>query len=386
MVHNKLTAQRKPIRILHVLYSMIRGGAETWLMHVLRHLPQDRFQMDFLVHNPSPGLYDAEARSLGAQIIYCPYPKWPWTYWWNLKKILRDYGPYDIIHAHISRCGFNLFLASQAGVPIRIAHSHIDEFMHLRHSNYYRKLGVIFSNYLVSRYATAGLAASQLAAKGRFGTEWESDPRWSILHCAINLSQFKEKCDSKLVRQEFGIKDDTFVIGHVGRFNEQKNHSFLVEIAAELSKMEPNFRLLLVGDGALRSEIEKQVSALRISDKVIFTGVRPDVPRLMVGAMDVFLFPSFYEGNPLVLMEAQAAGLPCVISETITEEIDVIKPLFNRLSLSLPASAWAKATLVARGKKEGISQSVALELIEQTDYNVVIGCKKLQDIYSGLVL
>jgi glycosyltransferase involved in cell wall biosynthesis len=373
----------RPLRILHVLYKMDRGGAETWLMHILRHIDRQRFHFDFLVHDPSPGAYNAEAQSLGARVIFCPYPHWPWTYARQFKQILRDYGPYDIIHSHLSRGGFYLFWAAHLGVSVRIAHNHADELLRQRSLNTFKKISIKLSNFLVDRYATMGLAPSNLAAIGRFGPNWQADPRWSVLFYGIDLHPFKVNFDSSEVREELGIPPDAFVIGHVGRFAKQKNHHLIIQIAQELGRQDRNFRLLLVGIGPLRPDIENLVHQFGLQDKVIFTGMRPDVPRLMKGAMDVFLFPSFCETLGIVLVEAQAAGLPCVLSDTIPAEAEVVKPLCRRQSLADTPSKWAAAVLAAREVK--ITPAAALDIVEQSNFNIESSCRKLTALYLNQI-
>jgi glycosyltransferase involved in cell wall biosynthesis len=182
-----------------------------------------------------------------------------------------------------------------------------------------------------------------------------------------------------------GIPPDAFVIGHVGRFDEQKNHLFLVEIAAEVAKREPKMRLLLVGDGLLRPKIEQKIAQLGLTDRTIFAGSRHDVPRLMLSAMDVFLFPSLYEGLGLVLIEAQAAGLPCIFSDVVPEEADLVKPLIRRFSLSEPASVWADAILAERRAGAAITQEHSLAVVEKLPFNIEIGLKDLVRTYLSCV-
>jgi glycosyltransferase involved in cell wall biosynthesis len=172
------------------------------------------------------------------------------------------------------------------------------------------------------------------------------------------------------------------VIGHVGRFAEQKNHVFLLEIAAEVAKREPKMRLLLLGEGSLRSDIEQKVLEMGLSDRVIFAGTRPDVPEIMGSIIDVFLFPSLYEGLPLVLLEAQAAGLPCIFSDAIAEETDTVKPLLQRLSLSQPPLDWAHAVLAQQNLPSAITQFDALSLVETSPFNIETSVKKLESIYQ----
>jgi len=372
-----------PVRILHALYGMNRGGAETWLMHVLRHIDRDRFRMDFLVHTTQPGGYDDEIRALGSKVIPCPHRPAPWAYAARFKRILRQHGPYDIVHAHSAHfSGYMLRLAHQAGVPVRMAHSHNDTAIPDRNARTRSRLCLRVMNWWIRRHATVGLAASGKAAAALFGPDWQADPRWRILHYGIDPAPFGEAVSSVEVRAELGIPANAFVIGHVGRFDEQKNHAFLVDIFAEVARQEPQARLLLVGGGALRPSIEEKAERLRMADRVVFAGVREDVPRLMRGAMDVFVFPSLYEGLPIAGIEAQAAGLPFVLSDVITEEMDVVTPLLRRVSLSQPARAWAEAVRAARLGGPQISHAEALLAVESSSLNISTSVANLEALYD----
>ncbi len=179
----KLAAQRS-IRILHVVSGMNRGGIETWLMHILRHIDRDHFQIDFLVHTTQPCAYDNEIRALGSKIIPCLHPSQPWLYAHNFKRILREYGSYDIVHSHVHHfSGYVLRLAQQAGVPTRIAHSHNDTSSLQAKAGLYRQLYLALMKRYIARYATAGLGASHKAVVALFGSVWETDPRWRTLYC-----------------------------------------------------------------------------------------------------------------------------------------------------------------------------------------------------------
>jgi len=378
-------SENKPIRILQVVGGMNRGGVETWLMHVLRHIDRKKFQMDFLVHTTHPCAYDDEIRALGSKVIPCLYPRQPWIYARNFKRILRDYGPYDVVHSHVHHySGYILRLAHKAGVPIRIAHSHNDTSSLQAKARFSRRMYLALTKRWIYRNATRGLACSQLAAIALFGNAWRIDPRWKILYYGVDFNLFKLRIDKSAVRAEFGIPDDAFVIGQVGRFAEQKNHCFLIDIAVEIARREPKMCLLLVGDGPLRPIIEHKAAKMGLTERVVFAGLRSDVPSLMLGAMDVFLLPSLYEGLPVVGIEAQAAGLPFILSDVITKEVDVVKPLVRRLSLEQPASAWAEAILAARDSPQAITQSDALAIIEQRPFNIQRSIKELENIYSGL--
>jgi glycosyltransferase involved in cell wall biosynthesis len=372
----------KPIRVLHVLGMMERAGAETWLMHILRSLDRGRYQMDFLVHNPEPQEYDDEVRALGSNLIVLPYIHQPLKYAREFTRVLRDYGPYDIVHSHVHQySGFVLRLAKRAGVPIRIAHSHLDASDFEAHAGLPRRAYLRLMRHWLDRNMTAGLSVSGQAAGDLFGPDWERDPRHQLLFCGIDMEPFRQPVCTAAVRAEFGIPADAFVIGHVGRFTEQKNHAFLLEIAAAVRARDPGVYFLLVGDGELRAEIEARAAALGLTERVIFVGLRPDVPRLMLGAMDAFLLPSRYEGLPLVLMEAQAAGLPAVYSDNTSTEADIVPALVHRLPLSLPASGWAETLLALRASGPAIAREAAFAIAEATPFNVRTSWDLLERVY-----
>jgi glycosyltransferase involved in cell wall biosynthesis len=366
---------------------MNRGGVETWLMHILRHIDRERFQMDFFVHTAQPCAYDDEIRALGSKVISCPLRRAkPWLYARNFKRILRECGPYDIVHSHVHHfSGYLLRLAKQVGVPVCIAHSHSNTSSIEASKGWFRLFYLNLMKLWIFRYATIGLGASRQAAADLFGSAWESDPRWRILYCGTDLIPYQKLVDPVIVRTELCIPANSFVIGHVGRIDEPKNHLFLVEIAAEVAKREPEMRLLLVGDGSLRLDVEKKVAQLSLTDRVVFAGTRSDVPRLILGAMDVFVFPSIYEGLPVALLEAQAAKLPCIFSDIITDEVEVVKPIMRRMSLSQPASAWADAILADRYSMSAIKCTETLKKMEQSPFNISKGVESLTALYSSSI-
>lgn len=376
--------EHNPLRILHVVGGMDRGGVETWLRHVLHHVDRTQLQMDFLVHTTQPCAYDDEILTRGSAILPCMHPSQPWHYARNFRRIIRDYGPYDIVHSHVHHySGYVLALAKQAGVPVRIAHSHNDT------SEVESRVGLMRQGYLalmrhwITQYATAGLSASRKSAVALFGDNWQSDPRWQLLYYGIDLQPFRVKPVTDEIRAELNIPADAFVIGHVGRFDAQKNHAFLINIVAEVVRRKPETHLLLVGEGALRPAIEHKVARAGLYNHVTFAGLRTDVPRLMMGAMDVFVLPSFYEGLPLVLIEAQAARLPCIFADGLAEESDIVTPLIQRLSLDQSATDWSDAILGVQHKLISVQQSIALSTIEQSRFNICNNVHYLQDVYRA---
>jgi glycosyltransferase involved in cell wall biosynthesis len=378
-----LATDRPPVRILHVVGMMDRGGAETWLMHILRNIDRNSFQMDFLVNTTAACAYDEEILALGSRIIPCTGPSNPLTYARKFKQVLRDYGPYDIVHSHIHHYnGYILKLAEEAGIPIRVCHSHIDSTALEAKASWLRRLYLKLMSHWIDRYATIGLGCSDLASANLFGQNWKTDPRWQSYYYSMDLTPFAAAIDPQSLRAELGIPASAFVVGHVGRFEDQKNHTFLVDIFAEVLKREPQAYLLLIGKGTLQPAIEQQVSAQGLEGHVIFAGVRPDVPRVMRGAMDAFVMPSLCEGLPLVGIEVQAAGLQTFLSEAITAEVCIVEPLVQRLSLSQSAEVWAQAILRSR-QDAAIDRVKALNIVQQSPFNIPVGVARLMKIYRG---
>jgi glycosyltransferase involved in cell wall biosynthesis len=348
------------LRILHVLGGLNHGGVETWLLNVLRTIDRRRFEMHFLVHTEEPGAYDEEIRALGGVIVACPGPSAPWRYGPALRRILEARGPYDVVHSHVHHfSGYVLRVARAAGVPTRIAHSHTDTSVDEAGRGLARRLYLRLMGRWIRRHATAGFAASRQAAAALFGAGWEADPRWRTLYYGIDLRAFTRPVDRRRVRRLLGLPADARVIGHVGRFVRQKNQAFLLEILAEWAGRDPRAHLLLVGDGPLRAELQDRARRAGLEGRVVFAGARPDVPRLMRGAMDVFVFPSRWEGLGIVLLEAQAAGLPCVLSDAVPEEADVFPGRTRRLSLDAPAARWARAVEAAGAAGPGRREAPA---------------------------
>jgi glycosyltransferase involved in cell wall biosynthesis len=198
-----------------------------------------------------------------------------------------------------------------------------------------------------------------------------------LLYYGVDLAPFSLTVDRAAVRSEFGFRADNIVFGHVGRFDPQKNHAFLADIAAEIAKREPGARFLLVGDGPLRSSIESQFRRAGIGHRAVFAGSRPDVPRLMVGAMDALLFPSLHEGLPVVLIEAQAAGLPTIMSDAIAAESIIVPGLVITRALSESASHWAESALQHRQYR----QSSAFAEIKRSPFNITASVEALTRVY-----
>jgi glycosyltransferase involved in cell wall biosynthesis len=234
--------------------------------------------------------------------------------------------------------------------------------------------------WLISRYATVGIGASERAALALFGSNWKADPRWRILYCAVDLQPFFLRPDRVEVRTELSLPQDAFVMGHVGSFNLAKNHSFLLQVAAGVMNKVQRARLLLVGNGEMRGNIEAQARDLGIADRVHFAGLRSDIPRLLMGAMDVFVFPSLYEGLPLAVVEAQAAGLRVLLSDHVTHEVDIVPGAIKWLSIHESLDEWVQS-VVESTRVSALSQ--ALALVANSRFEISECLRELTFIYHS---
>ncbi len=374
-----------PIRIMHFIGDL-GGGDGRWIRYLLHHSDRDQFVMDFLVARHQVHTYDSEIASLGSRIIHGKHPPSLEGVCLNFREIIHRFGPYDIFHAHANySSGYTLYLAKRLGLPVRIAHSHLDTRSTDKTRSLMKRIYQRFAEFLVRKYATAGIGVSQQAAAALFGPDWPRDPRWRVMNYGLDFSPFYKSVDSSAVRAELNIPEQAFVVGHVGTFNNQKNHVFFVDVALEIIKRESEARFLLIGDGPLRSKIEEKVRRAGIKSHFLFTGIRTDVPRLLLGAMDVLLFPSLYEGLGIVLLEAQAAGVPYVCSDVIPEEADVVPTLGHRLPLSSPARVWAASVLEKLNTGPWPTQAEALQTIEDSVFSLDRGMHGLMNLYGKLV-
>lgn len=357
-----------PIRILQVVTHMNRGGLETMIMNYYRRIDRSKVQFDFLVHRTEEAAYDAEILALGGK-IYRLSPMNPLSrrYLSKLDSFFSDHQEYRIVHCHLDcMAGIPLKYAKKHGVPVRIAHSHNSS--QTRDVKYPLKL---FYKRNIPHYATDLFACGEDAGRWMFGTE-----KFTVLNNAIDASAYC--CNAEVageIRRELGIASDALVVGHVGRFCPPKNHSFLIDVFSRVLKQRPGSVLVLVGGGELQHQAELQVRKLGIEKNVIFTGVRSDVPRLLQ-AMDVFQFPSIYEGLPVSIVEAQAAGLPCLISDKVPIECKKTD-LVKQISLAESVDAWADAVLDAAK----VPRRNTLEEIRAAGFDIAENAKWLEEYY-----
>lgn len=331
-------------RLLCILSNMNAGGAETFLMKVYRQLDRTNYQMDFCINVPQMCFYEEEILGLGGKIHRIPSKSENCKEFSRQLRNLVESNGYDyVLRIASNAMGFwDLKIAKDAGAKVCSARSSNSSDGTGWKSWLAHRLG----RALYSKYVDVKFAPSDLAAQYTFGERAYLNGEVSILHNAVDLDVFQFHTAGRIaIRKELNIEEDTLLVGHVGRFDTQKNHEYLLQIFAEIAKRRENCRLLLVGKGILEQQIHEQAEKMGILNKIIFAGVRSDIPQLL-SAMDVFVFPSLYEGMPNTVVEAQATGLPCVIADTITREAD-ITGLVQYMSLSSSPEIWADAALQA---------------------------------------
>ena len=313
--------EKQPIIVAQVMGKWLGNGVESVIMNYYRHLDHSRVQFDFICDEDSTRIPYDEIKKLGGRVFLVPkYQNLP-KYLKALEKLFKE-NQYRIVHSNINTLSvFPLYAAKKAGVPIRISHSHSTSNPKEWKRNLIKNILRPFSK----RYATDYFACSELAGRYLFGNKAFDQGEVKIIHNAIDVEKFKfDEVARKKLRKEFGIKDSTVVIGHVGRFVQQKNHAFLVDVFKEYHKKNPDSKLLLVGSGPLEDEIKKKVERLGLKDSVLFLGQRDDINKLY-SVMDIFCLPSLYEGLPVVGVESQAAGLPIIFSNGVSHEAIISK-------------------------------------------------------------
>lgn len=303
------------------------GGLTTVMMNYYRAMNKEGLKIDFASTNvPSQSLLD-EIHVEGSEYYQLPPRKKIVFYFYRLRRLCKNY---DLLHVHSnsSTSVLELMAANWAGVKRRIVHNHTSRSQH-------PWINLLLHPFFLMSY-TKAIACSDAAGEWLFGNK-----QYQILRNAIKVSCFHYDVSVRQqIRQLLGISDSTFLVGHVGKFMDAKNHPFVIAVFAEIHRLIPDSKLLLVGDGPLRGMVETAVKNLHVEDCVILVGLRSDIPQLLQ-SLDVFMLPSFYEGMPLSVLEAQAAGLPCFISNCITKDVEIGEDVMS-LSLQNTPRIWAK--------------------------------------------
>jgi len=361
-------------RILFIAQHLNRAGTEAFMMNVFRSVDKGKFSVDFLLYNRLETDYTREVEAAGCKIWRVTSRREsPWKWYAELNRFFKEHAnDYAAIHY----CGNGLtaiapiILAWHYGVKIRVCHSHNSSSEGL-HNRVLHKM----QRGLAARLTTHHFACSTAAAKWFYG-----DSPAVIIRNGIDTKRFAYDPDvRKQVRMDNGIGERTRVVGHVGRLEAEKNHTFMLDVFAEMLRSEPDSLLVMVGKGSLMDKMQAKAKELGIWDKTRFMGERKDVDRLLQ-AMDLFMMPSVFEGQPFVLIEAQCAGLPCLVSDAINDDICLTDSVV-RMSLNESVKNWSEKALQMMSCTERQDKS---GIIEEKGYSISSTIDYLEGVYNGI--
>lgn len=366
---------KEPIRVLQIIGIVAGGGVEAVIMNYYEHIDRTKVQFDFIVHNDNKIDITQKVEAMGGKVYkVTPYYKNPIVFMWDIYKVIKRHH-YRIVHSNMNTLSaFSLFAAWAAGAPVRILHNHSTSSPGETKRNIMKFMLRPFARLFANHY----LACSRLAGEWMYGRKMMDSGKVTIVNNAIDLKKYAFNPQKRnLLRKELGLADE-FVIGHVGRFMFQKNHEFLIDVFAEAYKKNPHMALLLVGDGPLRPAMEEKVRKLGLTDHVKFLGLRNNVQDFY-HVMDILVLPSHYEGLPVVGVEAQANGLPCLFSTKVTKETRLTHSA-QFLDLEAGASMWAEEIIsikCERNKKAG-------DELRQAGFEIYKEAEKLVKFYIEL--
>ena len=364
------------IRVLQVIAGMNAGGMETMIMNYYRNMNRNKIQFDFLITAKEKCFYEDEINQLGGKIYRITSRS---TNILKNRKELKEFfknNKYSVVEFHQGiTYYYPLKMAKKYGVKIRIIHNHGIDRKFLKKYRIYNEL---FAKKRISNLATNYFSCSEEVNNQLFSNKILKQGNIKIVPNAIDIEKYKyNKIARKEIRQELKIDENTKVYGHIGTFTYPKNHKFLLEIFEKINKKEKESKLVLIGSGILESDIKRKVTENGLQEKVIFLGIRNDIEKVL-SAIDCFLFPSIFEGIPLTLIEAQANGVPIIMSNTISDKV-LINSNCNRISLN-NESEWIKMSLetISESETDRINRN---KMVAQTKFNIKTQAKKLQEIY-----
>lgn len=362
-------------KVLHIVGPMNTGGTETMLMNIYRNIDRDKIQFDFLSFSQEEAYYDKEIKALGGKVIKISNPKSIR----EISNVIKNNGPYKVVHAHtLFNCGFAMIAAKINNIEIRISHAHtnLDD-----ESKVIRRMYVKLMRKIINKYSTKLLACSNAAGCYLFGSKTLNTEKYSYFPNLVDYKKMmtpnKEKV--KLFKMNNDLNNN-LVIGNIGTLKPSKNQEFLLKIVKILKERHVNVKLIIVGDGELKSRLKELTEEYDIVENVIFTGIRKDINN-MLSCMDVFVLPSIYEGLGLVLLEAQASGLPCLVSEAIQKEADLGLNLIEKLNLSDDEILWADKIVELSSKKK-LSRYLIEEKFNDKGYSTSKCISRLLEIYE----
>lgn len=366
------------IKILHYVSLMNRAGQETFIMNVFKTIDPNVISFDFLCSLPGKGDYDDDIHSLGGEIYHIDLSKRQtklkqvdnfFILYNYLKSVKKKYEAFHI-HTQHAMDGYQEALAAKiAGFPMVIVHSHsTNTLFHIKAHMLFRKL--------LNHLDITRLACSDLAGKWLYG----ESGKYEVIHNGIDIQQYRfHKEIRDRLRKQYKW-NDKLIIGHVGSFTYPKNHEFILDVFNEILKINSNAYLVFAGEGELSENIIAKCEILNIKDHVTFLGIQNNINEVDQ-AYDVMLFPSRYEGLPIALVEAQCTGLPCVISDTITAEVEITDRVIRLNLLKDNPKVWAKKVLEVVKENESTDRESAYLFVKKNGYNMVETINKLTQIY-----
>ena len=331
-------------KVLEIIGSLKIGGQEKVGKEIGLHIDRDKYEIHYLVFDENKEAYEQELADAGIQVFHLPEPSRGYIqYLKNLYKLMKE-NSYDIVHAHtMFNSGWAMLAGWQQRVPVRISHSH--SIRGPEHRGFVKNLYEKTMRMMIRLFATDYVACGKGAGKWLYGEKF-FEKNGTVIYNGIGLDQYiYDENERNKVREKYGLQKK-FIIGHAGHFAPVKNQAFLLELMPEIIRRRSDAFLMLLGDGQIRKKLEEKIIKLGLQDRVLMTGNVKNVGAYM-SAMDVFAFPSLYEGMPLALVEAQSNGLPCIISAKIPEDV-YLTDLIRSLPLENSTEQWIEAIIKAR--------------------------------------
>lgn len=364
------------IKILQYTSSMNRAGAETLLMNIYRNIDREKFEFHFITHYKVKSDYEDEIIKLGGKIIYIDRPriKTLAKFKKDFKNLVDTYGPYDAVHTHMQL--FNSIILKESkrnNIKIRISHAHLNG--DYSKSTVFRKIYEKISKHLINKYSNYKMSCSYEAGKYLYNSN-----DFILLNNAIDINQFRESNNEYFIHNELNLERNTKIITNIARFVPAKNHEFIINIFSEIIKRNNNYRLILVGEGELLYKIKNICEEKKISQYVYFLGVRSDINKILEST-HVFFMPSILEGLPVALVEAQAAGIKCVVSNNIPTQCDLGLGIVKSLDLSSSNLDWVESILSNKTNK--IDFEIRREKIINSGYDLENNLRVLSKIYES---
>ena len=368
----------KKIRVLQVTGGLGTGGIERVAVNFYKKINRDKYEMDYLVYGDKIGEYEKEVKELGARIIRVPQPKKGYfEFYKNVCKVIKDYGPYDIVHTHVLfNSGIIVRAAHKNRIPMIISHSH--DNLNYTNENILKKIYYFIMRKWLLRYSTKLCACATNAGNFLFG-EKAFNKKGIVLLNAIDINKFKYNEQKRIkIRKEFNIKDDEIILGNIGRLDAQKNQEYLLKILKNINNSNKNYKLLLIGDGKLKEYLTQKIKIMGLEEKVIMTGNRSDITDLL-SAMDLFVLTSIHEGAPVVLAEAQTNGLSCLAPEKIvpieSKILDNFKFMPNPIDKNL--DLWISEIKRCSNRIEDVD-----DIIKKSGYDIEMLGAELERLYN----